>query len=185
MGVCPRFPFASVHRCPRYFQGASLLGDEGALSRLDPQMDHDIGEKWEATDVWPAAWHEHSGISASDGRGFLYRDFCPEVAEQAFGLFASTLVRYSDEVDQQSAHERLTSNAETVHKDWRWRWSFVSEMHYTNCPIYSLLSVDPKPLEEEEHTDPVFTAKPGFFGFSIDLKQLWKRGTRWWLSRKE
>lgn len=185
LGASPRCPFASVHRCPRYFQGVSLLGGQGALSRLDSQTDHDIGQKWEATDIWPAAWQEHSGISSSDGRPFLYRDFCPEVAEQAFGLFAATLIRYSDAIDQASAHGRLKSNPESVNKDWRWRWSSVSEMHYTNCPVFSLLSVDPKPLGKEEDTNPVFIAKPSAFGFSIDLKQLWKSATRWWLSRKQ
>lgn len=185
MAVSPRCPFASVHRCPRYFQGVSLLGEEGGLSRLDPQLDRDIGEKWEATDVWPAAWHEHTGISSSDERPFLYRDFCPEVAEQAFGLFASTLIRYSDDTDKQSAHEWLTLNGKTAHKDWRWHWYSVSEMHYTNCPVFSLLSVDPTPLKIDEHSDPVFTMKPGFFGLSIDLKQLWIRGTRWWRSRRD
>lgn len=185
LGVSHRCPFASVHRCPRYFQGVSLLGDQGLLSRFDSQTDQDIGEKWEATDIWPAAWHEYSGISSSDGRPFLYRDFCPEIAAQAFGLFAATLIRYSDEIDQASAHGRLKSNPESVDKDWRWRWSSVSEMHYTNCPVYSLLSANLKPLIRKESTEPVFTAKPGFFGFSVDLMKLFEYAKRRWLSRKK
>ena len=182
--VTPRCPFASVRRCPRYFQGISLLGEQGALSRLNSRQDQEIGGRWEGTDIWPAARHEHSGIISSDGKPFLYRDFCPEITGEAFGLFASTLSRYSDEIDRQSAHESLASNGGGVTNDWRWHWSSVSEMHYTNCPVYSLLSVDPKRVENGEGSEPVFTAKPGIFGFSVDLKQLFEHAKRWWLSRK-
>jgi|GEM_PF-885983 len=183
MRVTCRCPFASVHRCPRYFEGISLLGEEGALSRLDPKLDHEIGAKWEATDVWPAVWHEHSGISSSGGKPWQYRDFCPEITGEAFGLFASILQRFSTESDKKSAQNRLASNRIGYGKNWRWHWSSISEMHYTQCPIYSLLSVTPKQQEMSEVSEPLFTAKPEAFGFSVDLIQLVSRARRWWSER--
>ncbi len=153
------------------------------MSLLDPKLDKEIGAKWEATDIWPAVWHEHSGIGSSEGKPFLYRDFCPEVTGEAFGLFASTLARYSDEIDMVSAQHWLVSNGIGHRKEWRWHWSLVSEMHYTQCPVYSLLSVTPKQQEMPESLEPLFIAKPEAFGFSVDLKQLFFRAKRWWSER--
>lgn len=182
--VTPRCPFASVHRCPRYFQGISLLGEEGNLSKLDTALDKEIGNKWENTDLWPAARHEFSGILSSNKKPFEYRDFCPEVIAEAFGLFASTLIRYSDEYEREAASKWLAKQENISINDWRRQWSSVSEMHYTYCPLYSLLSVSLKPITITEKPESIVTAKPSMFGFSIDLKQLLTRFSRWWLSKQ-
>jgi hypothetical protein len=34
--LLPRCPFASVYRCPRYYQSISLLGEAGVSTRIDP-----------------------------------------------------------------------------------------------------------------------------------------------------
>jgi hypothetical protein len=37
-GPSPRWPFASVERCPRYYQSLSLLGGAG-FTKIDPKED--------------------------------------------------------------------------------------------------------------------------------------------------
>lgn len=68
-----------------------------------------------------------------------FGNFCPEVAFEIFGYFASYLARYSDEIDQGIAHNKLGEGI-AVKNDWRWAWGTLSPQHYTDCPLYSVLA---------------------------------------------
>lgn len=67
-----------------------------------------------------------------------YSKFCPEVTYSTFGWFASGLYRHLDDVDTETAHQRL-SNAMVPTNDWRWYWDDLNPMHYAECPLYSML----------------------------------------------
>jgi len=129
-----RCPFASVHRCPRYYASLSVLGKAGVATSLEPAEDERLLEKWKRTDLWPATDEQDTGIMGTDH----YHNFCPEVSYERFGWFASILSGYADEIDNGSAHARLGRDGATAH-DWRWAWASVSPMHYTECPLYSAL----------------------------------------------
>lgn len=64
--------------------------------------------------------------------------FCPEVSYERFGYFATYLGRYSDELDHDLAHKKL-GEINAPSKDYRWAWSSMKPMHFTECPIYSVL----------------------------------------------
>jgi len=72
------------------------------------------------------------------GNNKFYDKFCPEVAFERFGYFASYLGRYSNENDQDLAHEKL-GRIGASSDDYRWAWSSVAPMHFTECPLYSVL----------------------------------------------
>lgn len=135
--LSPRCPYASVYRCPRFYQSLSLLGEAGS-TKIDPQEDDKLKQAWEKTDVWPVTREQATSISGPGDETKHYSQFCPEVSFDRFGLFATELHKYADEIDIGIAHKEL-SKEEVAPDDWRWSWSHVEPMHYTECPLYSLL----------------------------------------------
>ena len=156
-GLEPRCPFASADRCPKYF--LSL----GALNSVPERLERkrtpilyadDIRrgyDKWRDTDVWTTAQLHHpsigmtgvgSPIEGEDGRPIWEEEkptgstnFCPEVSFDYFGFFASEA-------------QRALDADEGANDDWKTGWSAVTPIHYSECPLYSLLPA--KGLESEE-----------------------------------
>jgi hypothetical protein len=135
--VQPRCPFASVEICPRYFQSLSLLGFAGSTS-IDETEEKRLIDYWEKTDIWPKTGEYRTSIAGPKGNPRIFSNYCPEIAYDSFGYFASFLAGYADEIDSDSAHALLTKlNASP--NDWRWRWSSLTKSHYSDCQYYSIL----------------------------------------------
>lgn len=139
-GVRPRCPFASVHRCPRFYQSLSLLGGAGS-TKIEPKEDQRLIEKWEKSDLWPTTSEQATSIMGEPGKPSIYLNFCPEVAFERFGLFAVSLARYADGIGSDAAHARLGEEG-APGTDWCWAWSHVAPIHYTECPLFSPLDLD-------------------------------------------
>lgn len=138
--VRPRCPFTSVQRCPRFYQSLSLLGGAGS-TKIEPREDQNLLRQWKKSDLWPSIDEQATLIMGEPGKPSIYSNFCPEVAYERFGLFAVSLARYADEIDIDLAHARL-GKMKAPGTDWRWAWSHVAAMHYTECPLYSPLDLD-------------------------------------------
>ena len=134
MGVPPRCPLATVETCPRFYQSLSLLGSAGSTA-IESSEDKRLLEKWKTSDLWPKTREQETIIY---GNNKFFDQFCPEVAFARFGYFASYLGRYSDELDHDLAHEQLGKIGASS-EDYRWAWSSVTSMHFTECPLYSVL----------------------------------------------
>jgi hypothetical protein len=139
LGLPPRCPFASVERCPRFFASLGLLGEGGFATKIDAAEDKRLEAAWQKSDLWPRTDEQKPIIMgwSEDPKHFL--NFCPEVLFDRFGLFATGLNGYADEVDQGGAHARLREQ-NASRSDWRWTWAYVAPMHYTDCPVYSPLA---------------------------------------------
>ena len=133
--LSPRCPFASVHRCPRYYQSVSLLGEAGVATAIEPEEDSKLLEQWKRTDLWPVVDEQHAAVR---GRPSIFSNFCPEVSFDRYGWFASHLAYYADEQDIDVAHRNLAADG-APGDDWRWDWVQVVPMHYADCPLYSPL----------------------------------------------
>ncbi len=134
----PRCPFASVHRCPRYYQSVSLLGEARVTTQIEASEDNKLLDQWRRSDLWPVvSEHATSVLGPSDDPRHFSR-FCPEVSFDQFQWFASDLSRYSDEIDQDVEHHTLAAEGAPTH-DCRWLWALVVPMHYADCPLYSPL----------------------------------------------
>jgi hypothetical protein len=136
----PRCPFASVHSCPRYYQSLSLLGGAGCTA-IPKEEDDALLANWEKHPLWPTTGEQETSISGGNGEKNSYSKFCPEVAYDTFGLFATYLGRYVDEIDREMAATRSEKEG-AAHDDPRWIWCGITPQHYSECPIYSPLSHD-------------------------------------------
>lgn len=174
-GVTPRCPFASVDRCPRYFQSSSLLGYAG-FSEISAEDEKRLSSTWEQSDLWPRTGEMSSSISGVNQQYTSFSQFCPEVSYEAFGLFASGLYKYADEIDRDLAHKRL-SEIKAARDNWKWRWASISALHFTECSLYSPLTHSP--ARSKEGAQEALTLKPTFWGITVDLKVLWKRCRNW------
>ena len=137
-GVLPRCPFASVERCPRFYQSLALLGEAGFATTIDPGEDQRLQSTWQESDLWPRTAEQASAIMGPSENPKHFLNFCPEVLFDRFGVFAHSLHEYADEIDQEVAHRRLRAR-HAASKDWAWNWAHVAPIHYTDCSLYSAL----------------------------------------------
>lgn len=181
----PRCPFASVHRCPRFYQSLSLLSKCGSTG-IEAAEDEALFKKWSGSDLWPATKEQATAIMGPPDEPRHFKNFCPEVSFDRFGLFATELCAYSDEMDRDNAHRSLARRSAGP-EDWRWAWAHVLPLHYSECPLYSPLAHDSatsqalKPTTAEE----VFSIKPNFHGISLDLRVLFRRFRQWLHARRQ
>ncbi len=146
-GVQPRCPFATVNNCPRFYQSLSLLGEAGS-TRIDSKEDKRLLKRWKKSDLWPKTNEYATSITEPECAPHTFSNFCPEVAYDRFGYFASFLARYADEIDINVEHAKLGKEGVSA-KDWRWSWASISKMHYAECPLYSVLA-NRQPAKESD-----------------------------------
>lgn len=139
-GLPERCPFAAVRRCPRYYFSRALLGEAGVATSIEPAFDKELEEYWRGTDLWPATAEEQPSTWSHDGQLRGVVNFRPEVSFETFGWFASYLHDYSDEIDRDIAHQHLAEQHYGPHHP-RWRWQSLKPLHYSECPLYSALSI--------------------------------------------
>jgi hypothetical protein len=181
-GVSPRCPFASLSRCPRYFFSASLSKHAGTTG-LSKEEEGKFERRWRASEFWSQSPETETSVSGSDNVKSLTR-FCPEYIFDIFGVFAESLHPYADSEDKEHTLNMLQCPSGYVSPDWRFTWRNIEERHYTDCPYYSMLSVQMQSsASSDTDKDDLLIAQPGAFGFSMDLKVLLNRFCRWWLKR--
>ena len=168
----PRCPFATSERCPRYYQSLFLLGQAGA-TKIPEVQDKKLHDYWKNTDVWPLTMEQETSLSGSNLQ--MFKNFCPEVGYQHSGFFASGLIPWHDEEEQESFfNQGLPGDG-----SYKWHWKHLDEMHYSECPLYSLLPYVPNGADVG--VEELVEMKPGFGGFTFDIKLLLTRLARWWL----
>lgn len=141
-GKSIRCPYATVEACPRYYQSLALLGEAGS-TKIPFEEDKRLLAIWKTSDLWPrTAEQQATTILGPAGDPFIFSRFCPEVLFDRFGYFVTDLVRYTDELDRAHVHTILTQG-QAARDDPHWIWQSAKPQHYTECPIYSVLSHRP------------------------------------------
>jgi hypothetical protein len=159
-----------VNRCPRYYESLSLLGSAGITTTLQPSEEKRLLKKWKNSEHWPKVKENESSIWKNKD----LHNFCPEVVYDVYGLFASELHHYADEIDTHTAHALLANEGVST-TDWRWQWSNITSLHYSECRLYSLLASAESNRMQETGVKEIFEAKPGVAGFTINIKEITKR----------
>lgn len=137
-----RCPFATVERCPRYYQSLSLFPKIGGTA-LDKHEDERLLKMWEKSELWPKIEEHATSAGLSSEKLISISNFCPEVTFDRFGYFCSSLGAYADELDSGNAQEWLHRKGVSTN-DPRWYWSHSYRMHFSECPLYSLLLNSPQ-----------------------------------------
>jgi hypothetical protein len=183
--VQPRCPYANVYRCYRYYASLYLLGEANITTKMKETKIKELESFWTKSDLLPALAEHDTGISGPDGKTTGFSNFCPEVSYDVFGLFAVALHKYADDIDIESAHRQLGEKA--YPNDWRWNWASISPQHYLQCPAYSQILSSPVStsgqLTTKQEQD-LIEIKPGFMGISINIRSLFTRISKWWLSKE-
>lgn len=181
--IPPRCPYANVDRCPRYYESLSLLGSAGITTALQPSEEKRLLKKWKKSEHWPKV-NEHASSIWGTPNNSNFSKFCPEVAFDVFGLFASELHRYADEIDIDVAHKQL-SKQDAPLTNWRWQWSHITPLHYSECRLYSqLLSTNAGGTDKIDAKE-IIEVKPGVFGITVNIKEIAKRFWKWVCSRSQ
>jgi len=166
----PRCPYAVATRCPRYYQSLYLLGQAGS-TKIEEADDKRLEAFWKKSDLWPLTAEQATSMDGPEGRKTFSR-FCPEVAFERFGLFASHLIPYPDVETSELAQERLASSSGALsRKDYRWDWWGIQETHYSECSLFALLPYT-APVKSSVSPDAellahLFHRTKGCDGFSI------------------
>lgn len=181
-GIPPRCPYANVDRCPDYYQSLSLLGTIGITTAIQESEEKRLLKKWENSEHWPKV-NEHAPSIWDFRDSKSFSNFCPEVAFDVYGLFASELHPYADEIDIHVAHKQLGKQGAPA-TDWRWQWSHINPLHYSECRMYSQLVSTNVVGTDKIDTKEIIEFKLGMFGFFVNMKELVKRLWKWVYSHR-
>jgi len=171
----PRCPYSNVYRCPHYYESLSLIGSAGITTALQESEEKRLSKKWNKSEHWPEL-KEHAPLILDNSRNFS--NFCPEVMFDVFGLFASELHSYADEIDTHHAHSQLVKKGSSAN-DWRWQWSDIMPLHYSECRLYSQLVSTNMEATARIEANEIIEVKPGMFGITFNIKELVKRLWKW------
>lgn len=134
----PRCPFAQPDLCPRYFDSLSYSGKLGA-TEMDLNDSKRLKAKWRNSPPFALLKEQLPSVQGADGTWSTVTNFCPEVTYDLRGVFASMLGSYVDEIDRDHAHARLSRQG-APSNDPSWSWGYITALHYTSCPTFSVLA---------------------------------------------
>lgn len=144
-----RCPHATVESCPRYYQSLSLLGDAGS-TKIPEAEDKRLLKRWKSSALWPRTREQATSWSGPEGNPSSYSNFCPEVAYERFGFFASHLSSYADAIDSEAAHDRLLREGYPQGHP-KWSWKSAEPLHFKDCAMFSVLAHRPSEPLSHEH----------------------------------
>lgn len=132
-------PYANVHKCYRYYTSIFMLGEAQMITSIMDDKKVELDNFWLKTNLPPVIAEEDTCISGSNDRWTSFSNFCPEVSYSYFGLYASYLAKYVDDIDKDIGHR--TAAREGIKNDWRYVWGFLSSCHFLDCSVYNQVDI--------------------------------------------
>jgi len=167
--VTPRCPFAAFRKCPKYYFSYSLTDSFGITAALSKEDDKKIMEYWSETSYLPMPREIEPCINGIEKKNI--RNFCPEVVSKIYGIFASSIYHYVDDIDIEIAEKALIKE-QADRDDCRWIYSSIVPVHYLDCEYYSIIAANDRKIELKQNEEDIIDIKPNIYGVGININAL-------------
>ena len=136
----PRCPFASVKLCPRYFRTLWLFGEHAVVERISSGEAMRLEDQLDKSSLFSREFQPQPELTLSNDHTRIigWNDCCPEIAFDAYGVFAAS-GSFMDKGDKKLRHAELKI-ANVQREDWRWNYFNMTPAHFTECHEYSILT---------------------------------------------
>jgi len=144
----PRCPFASAKLCPRYFRTLLLFGQYSVVERMSKAEESKLEAQLEKSPMFSREFQPQPELTVTNNRISVtgFRDCCPELAFDAYRVFASA-GSFMDKEDERLRHAQLKN--EKVHSDdWRWNFFLLEPAHFSGCREFSILAHTSAPSKQ-------------------------------------
>ena len=134
-----RCPFASSKQCPRYFRTSWIFGKHAAIEPMSATESAEREQQLERSPIFSNDFQPQPALYVSDGKREVtgWQDCCPEVAFDAYGVFAVS-GSFMDKEDEKLQRVEL-KKAKVHESDWRWKFLRLMPAHFSDCREYSIL----------------------------------------------
>ncbi len=152
LGIPLRCPIAEVSKCPRYYLSLSHynLINKGSID-INLSLKEELNEKWKFSDVLINMETTVSYQINNKNRCNEVQNFCPEVTDLLFEIFACEVAEYVDDIDKQFYHKELKKK-NTPEGDLRWEYRKINPCHYSECVEFSIYGTEFKDFYNKKRT---------------------------------
>lgn len=137
-----RCPFASEKLCPRYYHTLALLGSKLVFEKLSASQEKALDDHWDRSVLFSRNFQPQPELigSSSDSSPTVssWWHCCPELAFDAWNVFASCGRHLGDNDDKRIHHAELDSK-NVPKEDYRWQFPYLNPRHYSECKEFAIL----------------------------------------------
>lgn len=128
-------PYASSHRCPRYYDSIVLLSRSNIIAGMATEKEKELDEFWERTNFSSLCDEEVPAVTTKEFGGLSsVSNFCPEVSFKYLHYYADHMHKYVDEIDQDTG--RRIAEKHNLENDWKYIWMSVEPKFYLDCDVF-------------------------------------------------
>ncbi|WP_259468998.1 hypothetical protein [Salmonella enterica] len=128
-------PYASSHRCPRYYDSIVLLSRSNMIAGMAPEKEKELNEFWERTNFSSLCDEEVPAVTTKEFGGLSsVSNFCPEVSFKYLSYYADHMHKYVDDIDQDTG--RRIAEKDNLENDWKYTWMSVEPKFYLDCDVF-------------------------------------------------
>ena len=133
-------PYASSHKCPRYFESLVLLSQIKMIAGITESKTDELTSFWNRTSFSSLCDEEVPSVSTKEYGGLSsVSNFCPEVSFKYLNYYADYMHKYVDEIDRDSGTR--IADRDGLPNDWKYTWMSVNPRYYLDCEVFDSVKV--------------------------------------------
>ena len=138
-----RCPFATVNRCPKYFETLVVLEQQYNSPKIPRAIQKSMVKKWREDELWAVTLADKpKAIEYRDtGNHLEFRSLCPEASFEVFELFTSSISYFKSTLDFKVRELQIKDTVYgSMHWHWVWQYFHVEPMHFSDCSMFGKIS---------------------------------------------